>query len=80
MRQHGFSRLNGRPPWRRKSVLAGDPPIILADEPTAALDSHTGQTLMEILTALERGRAVVVVTHDLRGRDRVQEACPTHPA
>jgi putative ABC transport system ATP-binding protein len=49
-------------------ALAGDPPIILADEPTAALDSHSGQTLMEILTALarERGRAVVVVTHDNR--------------
>ena len=68
MRQHGFSRLNGRPPWGRKSVLAGNPPIILAHEPTAALDSHSGQTLMEILTALarERGRAVVVVTHDNR--------------
>ncbi|MGJ5818317.1 ABC transporter ATP-binding protein [Paludibaculum fermentans] len=49
-------------------ALAGDPPIILADEPTAALDSHSGLTVMEILTSLarERDRAVVVVTHDSR--------------
>jgi len=49
-------------------ALAGDPPIILADEPTAALDSQSGQTVMEILAGLarERGRAVVVVTHDNR--------------
>lgn len=49
-------------------ALAGDPPIILADEPTAALDSHSGQTVMEILTGLarQRQRAVVVVTHDNR--------------
>jgi putative ABC transport system ATP-binding protein len=49
-------------------ALAGDPPIILADEPTAALDSQSGLTVMEILTGLarRRGRAVVVVTHDNR--------------
>jgi len=49
-------------------ALAPDPPIILAYEPTAALDSHSGQTLMELLTSLarQRGRAVVVVTHDVR--------------
>jgi putative ABC transport system ATP-binding protein len=49
-------------------ALAGDPPIVLADEPTAALDSQSGQVVMEILTGLarERGRAVVIVTHDSR--------------
>jgi len=49
-------------------ALAGDPGIILADEPTAALDSHTGRSVMEMLKSLahERGRAVVVVTHDPR--------------
>jgi len=49
-------------------ALAGDPAIILADEPTAALDSHTGRSVMEMLKSLahERGRAVVVVTHDPR--------------
>jgi putative ABC transport system ATP-binding protein len=49
-------------------ALAGDPKIILADEPTAALDLHTGRKVMEILSGLahERGRAVVIVTHDSR--------------
>lgn len=49
-------------------ALAGDPKIILADEPTAALDSHTGRTVMQMMRELahERGRAVVIVTHDPR--------------
>jgi putative ABC transport system ATP-binding protein len=52
-------------------ALAGDPEILLADEPTAALDSHTGRTVMEIMQALARkhSRAVVVVTHDSRMLD-----------
>jgi putative ABC transport system ATP-binding protein len=49
-------------------ALAGDPDIILADEPTAALDSHSGRVVIEMLRDLahKRGRAVVVVTHDSR--------------
>ncbi len=49
-------------------ALAGDPSIILADEPTAALDSTSGQIVMELLRSLasERNRAVVIVTHDAR--------------
>ena len=49
-------------------ALAGDPQIILADEPTAALDSHTGRTVIEMMSELahQRGRAVVIVTHDSR--------------
>jgi putative ABC transport system ATP-binding protein len=49
-------------------AVAGDPEIVLADEPTAALDSHTGRVVMELMRDLahERGRAVVVVTHDPR--------------
>lgn len=49
-------------------ALAGDPPIVLADEPTAALDSVSGKTVLEILHRLsrEKDRAVVVVTHDPR--------------
>jgi len=49
-------------------ALAGDPEIILADEPTAALDSLSGRTVLDLLRSLahERGRAVVVVTHDNR--------------
>jgi putative ABC transport system ATP-binding protein len=49
-------------------ALAGDPPIILADEPTAALDSHSGRAVMDLLQRLahERGRSVAIVTHDNR--------------
>ena len=49
-------------------ALAGDPPVLLADEPTAALDAASGQNVMEILRRLaeERERAVVIVTHDSR--------------
>jgi putative ABC transport system ATP-binding protein len=49
-------------------ALAGDPGIILADEPTAALDSHTGRNVMAMMSELahKRGRAVVIVTHDSR--------------
>ncbi len=44
------------------------PRLIVCDEPTAALDAETGQTVLEILkeTALAPGRAVIVVTHDSR--------------
>jgi len=49
-------------------ALVGDPPILLADEPTAALDSQSGKTVMDILSGLARrnNRAVVLVTHDSR--------------
>jgi putative ABC transport system ATP-binding protein len=52
-------------------ALAGEPDIILADEPTAALDSRSGRMIMEMLSemARTRGRAVVVVTHDNRTID-----------
>jgi len=47
--------------------LACDPEIILADEPTGALDSITGREVIEILYRLwkEKGKTVVMVTHDL---------------
>lgn len=49
-------------------ALAGSPPIILADEPTANLDSYTGQTIIELLRQLviSENHSVVVVTHDKR--------------
>ena len=52
-------------------ALGGDPKIILADEPTAALDSHTGRNVMQMLCELahKRDRAVVIVTHDSRVLD-----------
>jgi len=52
-------------------ALANDPSLILADEPTAALDSHRGRQVMELFAkvAHERGAAVLVVTHDHRALD-----------
>src|SRR5215831_3836755 len=49
-------------------ALAGDPPILLADEPTAALDSTSGRTVIELLQRLahKHGRAVMMGTHDPR--------------
>jgi len=49
-------------------ALAGDPQIILADEPTAALDSVVGRKIIEMMRDLARDhhRAVVIVTHDPR--------------
>lgn len=52
-------------------ALANRPSLILADEPTAALDSHRGRQVMELFAqvARERGTAVIVVTHDSRALD-----------
>lgn len=49
-------------------TLAGNPPIIMADEPTAALDAHNGSVVMTLLRDLakQNGSTVLIVTHDTR--------------
>ena len=49
-------------------ALVNDPPLILADEPTANLDSKIGHEIMRLLrrVAKEQGRSVVIVSHDQR--------------
>ena len=46
-------------------ALAADPPVILADEPTGALDSKTGKDVMKFLLKLnEDGKTIILITHD----------------
>jgi putative ABC transport system ATP-binding protein len=57
-------------------ALAGEPAILLADEPTANLDSEVGAQILELFRTLARadGRALLIVTHDPKVRavsDRV---------
>ncbi len=58
-------------------ALVGDPALILADEPTGALDPATGQAVMELFEGLAaKGIAVVIVTHDTE----LAERCPRRAA
>ncbi len=59
-------------------ALANDPAVLLADEPTAALDTERGKSVMTLLRRLsrEKNTAVIVVTHDKRmveGFDRIYQ-------
>jgi putative ABC transport system ATP-binding protein len=47
-------------------ALAGTPPILLADEPTGALDSKTGAEVMNLMKELNKmGHTIILITHDL---------------
>jgi putative ABC transport system ATP-binding protein len=49
-------------------ALVRDPPLVLADEPTGALDDQTGESVLELLDAMTRraGRTLLLVTHSER--------------
>lgn len=48
-------------------ALVGPRRLLLADEPTGALDSNAGMTILEVLrTRADRGAAVLLVTHEPR--------------
>ncbi len=47
-------------------ALAGEPPVILADEPTGALDSKTGRDVLNFIKELnDEGTTIVLITHDM---------------
>ena len=54
-------------------ALINSPALILADEPTGNLDSHSGKEIMEILQNLHgQGRTIVMITHDARNAEYAQ--------
>ncbi len=54
-------------------ALVGGPRVILADEPTGSLDSHTGTEVMKLFLALhQEGRTIILVTHD----EQIAAQCP----
>lgn len=52
-------------------ALAGEPDLVIADEPTGELDSEAGATVLDLLTEVSDQRAVIVASHDQAVLDRV---------
>jgi len=55
-------------------ALANQPPLLLADEPTGNLDSHSGEDILDLFDQLhrERGETLVVITHSAEVAQRAQ--------
>jgi ABC-type lipoprotein export system ATPase subunit len=73
-REHAYPEMLSGGEQQRVAIaraLANEPSLILADEPTAALDSVRSRSVMELFrkVAHDRGAAVLVVTHDHRALD-----------
>ena len=61
-------------------ALAGDPAVVLADEPTANLDSHVGMQVLDMFRDLAKreNRALVIVTHDPKVRSIADRVIQIH--
>lgn len=60
-------------------AIVGNPSVLFADEPTGALDSATGERILELLTSIaESGTAVVIITHDAHIAERTQRQVSIH--
>lgn len=60
-------------------ALAGEPPVILADEPTGALDSKTGREVLEFLKQLNKeGTTIILITHDNSIAEEIRRVVRIH--
>jgi putative ABC transport system ATP-binding protein len=60
-------------------AIVGSPAVLFADEPTGSLDSTTGESILELLTAIaSSGTAVVIITHDASIAARTRRQVSIH--